>query len=268
MCALRRSTVLILDKKNDLIVSMKQLFVTDSKVFAASIVGLALILTSMIGGSFAYQVKNLDYTLAVTGSAKRSVVADTAKWSIGFSRTMPAYTIKSGYEQMAKDLVIVKKFLADRGVVADDIEVSPIFMDQYYSQRTEHLPASEREYSLRQSVTIRSSDVQKISEISGDLQSLVIAGVFASTQSLEYSYSALPELRVSLLADAVRDAKARADQIAESGGRRVGDLRNAASGVVQVLPKGSVDVSDYGAYDMSSIEKEVMVTVRASFSLR
>jgi hypothetical protein len=34
-----------------------------------------------------------------------------------------------------------------------------------------------------------------------------------------------------------------------------------------VLPKGGVDVSDYGTYDTSSMEKEVMVTVRATFAL-
>ncbi len=39
-------------------------------------------------------------------------------------------------------------------------------------------------------------------------------------------------------------------------------------GVVQVLPPSSTEVSDYGAYDTSSIEKEVMVTVKASFRLR
>ena len=43
--------------------------------------------------------------------------------------------------------------------------------------------------------------------------------------------------------------------------------RAAASGVVQVLPKGSLEISDYGSYDTSSIEKEVMVTVRATFTI-
>jgi hypothetical protein len=89
-----------------------------------------------------------------------------------------------------------------------------------------------------------------------------------STQSLEYYYSKLPDLRVSLLEDAVKDAKLRAEKIAAGTGRRVGSVRAASSGVVQVLSPNSVDISDYGNYDTSSVDKDVMVTVKASFDLK
>jgi hypothetical protein len=92
--------------------------------------------------------------------------------------------------------------------------------------------------------------------------------VLFSTQSLEYTYSKLPELRVSLLKDAMTDARARANSIASSDGKGVGALTSASIGVVQVLSPSSTSVEDYGAYDTSSIEKEVMVTVRASFQVR
>jgi hypothetical protein len=45
-------------------------------------------------------------------------------------------------------------------------------------------------------------------------------------------------------------------------------LRNASSGVVQVLAADGVDISDYGSYDTTSLNKEVMVTVRAVFELQ
>jgi hypothetical protein len=86
--------------------------------------------------------------------------------------------------------------------------------------------------------------------------------------SLEYSYTKLPELRVSLLSDAVKDAKARAAKLAESSGKKVDVLKSASVGVVQVLPVNSVDVSDYGTYDTSKIDKDVMVTVKAAFTLK
>ena len=35
-----------------------------------------------------------------------------------------------------------------------------------------------------------------------------------------------------------------------------------------VMAPNSVDVSDYGQYDTSNVNKEVMVTVRASFAVR
>jgi hypothetical protein len=74
-------------------------------------------------------------------------------------------------------------------------------------------------------------------------------------------------MRVALLSEAIKDAKARAQAIASESGRSIGVLRNASSGVVQVLPQGGIDISDYGMYDTQSLNKEVMVTVRATFEL-
>jgi hypothetical protein len=39
-------------------------------------------------------------------------------------------------------------------------------------------------------------------------------------------------------------------------------------GVVQVMPIGAVEISDYGSYDTSGIEKEVMITVKTVFGLK
>jgi hypothetical protein len=89
-----------------------------------------------------------------------------------------------------------------------------------------------------------------------------------SVQSLEYYYSKLPELRVKLLSSAIKDAEARAKSIVESTGRKVGSIRSASSGVVQVLPVNSVEISDYGSYDTSYVDKDVMVTVKATFGLK
>jgi len=73
---------------------------------------------------------------------------------------------------------------------------------------------------------------------------------------------------VELLANAVGDAKARAEQLAQAGGKKIGILKSASSGVVQVMSPNSVEVSDYGMYDTSSIDKEIMVTVKASFETK
>jgi hypothetical protein len=48
----------------------------------------------------------------------------------------------------------------------------------------------------------------------------------------------------------------------------VGRLKSASSGVVQVLAPNSIDVSDYGSYDLQTIDKEVMLTARAVFFVR
>ena len=56
--------------------------------------------------------------------------------------------------------------------------------------------------------------------------------------------------------------------IATAGGNSVGAIKSASSGVVQVLAPNSVEVSDYGQYDTSKIDKEIMVTVKATFEIK
>ncbi len=125
-----------------------------------------------------------------------------------------------------------------------------------------------KRYTLQQTVTVDSTDVQKITNASKNAQELINQGVLISINPVQYYYSGLAEARVNLLGEAIKDAKARAGEIAKSNGQRVGKLKTASSGVVQVLSPNSVEVSDYGSYDTSTIEKDVMVTVRASFIVR
>lgn len=75
-------------------------------------------------------------------------------------------------------------------------------------------------------------------------------------------------MRPRLLKLATEDAKVKAESMASSTGRSIGSLRAGRMGVVQVLAKNSVDVSDYGSYDLSSPEKDVFVTVNVTFELK
>lgn len=194
------------------------------------------------------------------------MVSDSVKWASGFSRTVFIQDLKSGYAQMTKDQTIVAKFLADKGIAEADINISPVMMDQnYYYDKGANTP---KEYTLRQTVEVKSSDVQKITDIAKNTQALIDQGVIYSTQNLEYYYSKLSELRVSLLSDAMKDAEARAKSIVESGGGKVGSLKSASMGPVQVLSVGAQDVMDYGNYDTSKIDKDVMVTVRAAYTIK
>lgn len=240
---------------------------TDSKAFSASILALGIIVAVVVGGSFAYSIRGLDYVMSATGSARQSVSADTAKWVIAITRTVPTYNLSAGYAQLARDLEATEKFLKTEKFTDAEITTSIVSMDRHYGYGSDQKPESEREYVLRQTVTVNSQDVAKVTNAAKKIAVLINQGVLASIQQLEYTVSTLNEMRVSMLEAATKDARARVEKIAQSGGRRVGELRSAASGVVQVLPRGSLEVSDYGSYDTSSVEKEVMVTVRATFTL-
>jgi hypothetical protein len=223
------------------------------------IIGLSLVSYTL------FQIKEADNTLSVTGSAKQSVTADMVKWSSSFTRTVLASNLKSGYTQMKNDETIVSNFLKSNGITDTEMTISPISMQKNYNYDKANAP---EEYTLAQNVMIQSTDIEKIKNLSKNVQSVIDQGVIFSAYSPEYYYTKLPEVRVTLLPDAMKDAQNRAESIAQSTGKKVGSLKSASMGVVQVMQPNSVDISDYGNYDTSTIDKEIMITVKASFSLR
>ena len=228
------------------------------------ILGLSIIISAGIGSFTFYKLRSMDY-ISTTGSAKKAVVSDKVKWATTITRSIKQSTIKDGYTKLDADLKEVKDFLATNGIPAESIDISPVFMNEVYEQN----PGLDKKYNLIQNIEIQSADVQKISDLSKNTNSLVAdKGVMFSTNSLEFYYSKLPEARVTLLANAVQDAKARAEQLASAGGKKIGVMKSASSGVVQVMAPNSVEVSDYGMYDTSKINKEIMVTVKASFEIK
>ncbi len=238
-------------------------------VIASGILTLGILVATLIGAYTIFTIRGFDNAISVTGSTKTRVAADSVKWVSNISRTVVESNLQTGYAQIAKDAAIVTAFLKAQGIAESAVTVSPVFADQVYSYNSNN--GGPREYTLRQSVTVQStqaSDVEKITNLAKNTQAITSQGVIFSTYQPEYYYSDLATLRVQLLADAIKDAKARATELAQSSGGRVGSLKSASTGVVQVLSPNSVEVSDYGQYDTSSIEKDVMVTVRATFSIR
>ena len=243
----------------------KNSWVDNHFVPAALILGLALILTSFIAAGYLYKIRSLDNTISVVGSAKQRVTANSVKWTFNISRIVSELNRKDGYAKMEKDTELIKKFLSNNLLTEKEYNIAPIMNEEIWHGDNYQGP---RESTLREQITIQSDNVKKITDLANRTKDLVDQGVFLSSWPIEYYYSNLSELRVSLLSKAIEDAKARATEITKTTGKSVGDLKSAASGVVQVLAPNSVDVSDYGQYDTTSLEKDIMVTVRAAFFVK
>lgn len=233
-------------------------------VVPALVLALGIVIAAWIGAHTFYAVHALDNTLSVTGSATQDATADSGKLTVSVARNAYEATIPSVQSRIAADTQTIINFFGDAGIVPTDILVTPISIDQEYSSDSN----APRRYNVRQQITVRSSDVSLIDTLSKSMVSLSNKGILVSVNPPEYYLSTLPKIRVALMGAAVQDARARATEIASSTGQRVGALQSASSGVVQVMAPSSVDVADYGMYDTSTIDKQVMVTARAVFLLK
>ncbi len=235
---------------------------------AAAVLGISIIITGAVVGNYFYKVKQLGDVINVTGSAQRNIRSDVVKWRFSFSRTVSESQLKSGYALIKKDSDAVQKYLKDNTVPQEAITISSVTVNQQYEYKDPGAGAKEKNYTLTQEVKVESNEVDRMTEIAKNSGTLIDEGVFLNNFPLEYYYSKIADLKVEMLAEATKNAQERADQIAKSTGADIGVLRSAQMGVTQITPVNSTDISDYGYYDTTSVDKQITAVVRATFSLK
>lgn len=227
------------------------------------ILGISIIIAAGVLAKSLFDNRSQE-VISVSGSATTEVDADEARWTGNFTRTVLQSALKEGHALMKEDERAVSEFLNSKGFEVTAYEISPVFISEVYKND----PNAPKEYNLTQSVAVRSQNVGQLKAVAKDSGRLADQGLVFSANPVEYYYSDLASLRISLLPDAIKDAKSRAEAIASASGQSVGAVKGVSMGVVQVMPVGAIQVEDYGSYDTTQIAKKVMVTVKATFGLK
>jgi hypothetical protein len=228
--------------------------------------GLAIVLSSLIFGWFYSNKQKGDEAITVTGSAKRRISSDLVVWSAGVSAQAPA--LAEAYKQLADSVPQIKQYLLSKGIPEDQMTVSSISTTQQHRRGNDGNETSEiTGYSLSQQIEVRSNDVTKIARIAREATELIDQGILIESSSPRYYYTQIGDLKIEMLGEAAKDAKERAERIAQSTGNSIGAVRSARMGVLQITAADSTDVSDYGVYDTSTIEKDMTAVVNVSFAV-
>ena len=162
---------------------------------------------------------------------------------------------------------LVAKFLTDAGVTnfsfgaigIEELKATQKSADGWVSQRSTG-------FHLTQSVWVESPDVDRLDRL--DSTPLVEQNVIFTVAPSEFIYTKAGDTKIEMLADATKDARARADQIASQGGRSLARLQSADQGIFQITPLHSVATSWQGESDTSSRQKTITAVVTATFLLK
>lgn len=233
------------------------------KTLHALIFAIGLITACAILGLSHIATRKGVQTISVVGMATRTFDSDIIKWSVSLNRTVPLSDLSGGYKAMQKDAETIRRILKEKGLPDSVLTVQPINSNPNYSNVGNPTTAD-----VRQSLTIVSTSIAVVEEIALDPDGLSAYGVVASNSSLEYYYSKLPDIKAELLASAARDAKRRAEEIAENTDTKLEAPNSMRAGVFQIKEPYSAEVSDYGMFDTRTKKKEISVTVHASFRIR
>lgn len=211
-------------------------------------------------------VKAEPKNISVTGSAKKAIVSDLIIWSSQLS-VQDADMVKA-YDQLKISLDKTRAYLKHQGIGDDQVYVSSISTSRNM-KRDEKGNQTDvvSSYTLRQGLTVTSSEVRKVGDVARQATSLIKEGVMLESDAPEYLYTKLADLKVEMLAAATQDASNRARQIAVNSGSSLGDVVEARMGVLQINPIHGTDVSGGGNNDTTSYEKEITGVVSAKFRI-
>lgn len=233
---------------------------------AAVVLAVGLIVATIIGGWFFVEGKRGDQTITVTGSARKRIKSDLVIWRAAVSYQAPA--LSEAYRSLSEAVPRVKAYMISKGISENQITISSISSQTLHAKNSYGGDTSEiTGYSLRQELSVRSNDVDKIAQIARESTELINQGILIESMAPEYLYTELGGLKIEMLAEAAKDAKVRAEQIAESTGSSIGSVRSARMGVLQITAADSLEVSGMGMNDTSSVEKDITAVVNVGFAV-
>lgn len=233
---------------------------------AAFILAAGLIIAALLLSSTWRYVSRSNVTITVTGSVSKEIRSDFAKWRGIYSAESSSLT--EAYSMLQENNKTVTGYLVLKGFPQDKISVSSINTETQYITNAQGMPTNQISgYRLSQNVSIESNDVDRIDKLSREATELINEGIEINSLPPEFLYTKTGDLKIELVGLAAQDAKQRADQIAKSTGNSIGEVRSSRMGVIQITPKNSTEISDYGMNDVSSIDKTMTVVVNMSFSI-
>jgi hypothetical protein len=240
--------------------SRPQLFGMLAGLFLAA----GLVLSSMLATTTWLKVKNSQF-ISVKGSTRKNVESDLVVWRGNF--VVEAPTLLEAQRNLQANQALVKQFLAGNGVT--NSAFTPIAIEEIKaSQKNPDGSVQQKTagYRLSEGVRVETVDVNRIDNF--DTSKLVEQGVIFTTEMPQYIYTKVAEEKIEMLADATKDARARAEQIAAQGGRVIANLHDADMGVFQITARHATQTSWEGESDNSSRAKTITAVVTATFLLK
>lgn len=240
--------------------------------------GAGGLIASTVVASRAYQSKfehndKREQTLQVTGSARKRIRSDLAVWRIRIASN--AKDLAEAYKTLKEGDEKVKAFLANHAFLPAEIAAQAVQTETLYKvewkgkdNAEKHETHDVESYNLMRFYTITTSRVDAVAGPAAAVTELIEQGVKIVSDAPNFYYSKIADLKVEMIGEASRDARARADQLVNNAGCTIAEVRHARMGVLQITQPNSTEVSDTGIYDTTTIEKDVTSVVSLTLGIR
>lgn len=232
------------------------------KTVHAVVLGLGLVMAALVFGIFFHSARTGPQTMSVVGAASQRFDSDIVKWRVTFSRSVSTTGMQEGYRAIKSDVDRLKAALIEKGIPESDISEQAIESFPNYGQN------GISGYTLQQGFFVISTDLEAIESLALNPDELLSSGALLQNSNLNYFSTELAAIKLELLAEASIDAHRRADIIASSSDISLGPPTSMRAGVFQITEPYSTEVSGYGMYNTQTKQKDISVTVHATFTTK
>lgn len=235
-------------------------------------IGAIVIVSTMIWSSaFSNkEIKTFKNSISVTGVATKNVTSDKAVWRITLSRK--SLDRAKNLQMLKVDEQEIREYIPTIGFTKEELSQSQFNVATMFKEKESGYGTTNVIENYNSTVTffITTNKVYKVSEGVNQLRLFVESkGIDLAENTAEYTYTAFETEKIPLLKDAVEDAQQRADALvgATKGVSKtsIGKILSAQQGIFQVNSANDTSVSDWGNFDLSSIEKTIRATVKVEF---
>ncbi|NYF81073.1 SIMPL domain-containing protein [Granulicella arctica] len=229
---------------------------------------LGLILGGWILGAQVKAMKLADRYVTVKGLVERTVKSDTAMWPVSFKEA--GNDLPSVFSKSEADKARILAFFKDQGFSSDDMTIGQIQVTDTQTNEYNAERAPSR-YIVQQTVTVHTTDVDKLAKAGEKTATLVQAGIVlagnspgAGAAGITYKFTGLNALKPDMITEATRNARASADRFAADSGSQVGSIRSANQGVFSISAAGvgTASPTDDDASGGDQADASIMKKVR------
>ncbi|HOD54716.1 MAG TPA: SIMPL domain-containing protein [Candidatus Cloacimonadota bacterium] len=229
-------------------------------------IGIAIIIAALIFGTFFYKAQHEKESVKVVGYASMHHPSDILKWQVTIGTQAGTNQMKTAYRDLNQNVEFFRNLLKENNLSLSELTINSPFSYPVYDQS-----GLIKSYNIEQNLVYTVKDTtlfQVIENLNNNPEGLYAKGLLLRNSQIQYFISELPKLKHNIIAEATKDAKQRAEEVAKSSKDKVGKLLNARVGVFQITEPYSTEVQAYGVYNVSTKQKQISVTVTAEYELK
>ncbi len=196
--------------------------------------GVAIVLAALVlGASLVFAVRTLksyDDTVKVRGLCEKEVPADRVVLRINFSGQDNELTaLRATMEHNEKAVV---DLLKNAGFGDEEIKyTSAHFNDRYDSYYTNNI---RFRYNANQTINVFTDKMDVVRDLERTIDGDLLKQDIISNSYASYEYHGLNDIKPSMIAESLENARTAADEFAKNSHSKIGKMRTASQGYFEV----------------------------------